>query len=373
MLQGALYAQHRFWFSSSTKAISNASVIAVVLLLKPSTGIHSLAFGYLGGFMAQCAVLWFALNRAGHRFRFVFDVRDRHLKDTAKLVIYPMAGQSLGEARTLIENFFASFYAPGILSALRYASRIIYALSGVLMSGVVTATAPSVAEHAARKDTNAMKGAVRDGAQLLLLLSLPVCTWLVFAGSPLISLLFERGSFTEADVALTASLMALMSPYVLFSRAISITQTPFYAARDTRTILIGTVSSFVLYAICVFPLTHFLGCFGFPIATCSATGLCTLMMCLLLRRSFGSFEWVRLRTFVVRLLCAVGFMAVAMALGRTMELHPNGADALHKMLALGVPSVIGAGAFLVAAFALKILHFQEVFGRFAFPRWKLLP
>src|SRR6266487_6498971 len=76
---------------------------------------------------------------------------DPRLKDTVKLVLYPLAGQMLGECRTLVENFFASFYAPGVLSALRYASRIIYALSGVLMSSVVTATTPMVAHHAAEK------------------------------------------------------------------------------------------------------------------------------------------------------------------------------------------------------------------------------
>src|SRR5438128_2416167 len=180
MLQGALFCLHQFWLTSSTKAINNICIIGLVLLLHRSLGIYALALGYLVGFATQSLVLWTALRRHGFVYRWSCNFRDPRLKDTARLVFYPLAGQMLGECRTLIENFFASFYAPGVLSALRYASRIIYALSGVLMSSVVTATTPMVARYVAENDFDGMKRAVLNGVQILVFISLPVCAWLVF-------------------------------------------------------------------------------------------------------------------------------------------------------------------------------------------------
>src|SRR5207249_12266740 len=110
-----------------------------------------------------------------------------------------------------------------------------------------TATTPVVAHYVAEKNGERMMATVRNGIKLLLFISVPVCVWLTFTGDSLISLLFERGQFSKTDAELTGSLMALMSPYILFSRAISITQTPFYAVRDTKTIVISMILSFLSY------------------------------------------------------------------------------------------------------------------------------
>ena len=83
--------------------------------LDPVAVMGFVAVGYLAGFATQCLVLWFALRRCGFSYRWNCNCRDPRLKDTVRLVLYPLAGQMLGECRTLVENFFASFYAPGVL------------------------------------------------------------------------------------------------------------------------------------------------------------------------------------------------------------------------------------------------------------------
>ena len=379
MLQGALFSAHRFWVTSTTKAINNICIISAVLLLHRGIGIYALAMGYLAGFATQCLVLWFALRRCGFSYRWNCNCRDPRLKDTVRLVLYPLAGQMLGECRTLVENFFASFYAPGVLSALRYASRIIYALSGVLMSSVVTATTPMVAHYVAEKDFNAMKSAVRNGLKLLVFMSVPVCLWLTFTGDALISLLFQRGQFSHADAALTASLMALMAPerlpfdqhclmalmapYILFSRAISITQTPFYAVKDTRTLMFSMILSFGLYVL-ITPLLLFgLRVYGLPLATSASTALGAVVMCILLRRSFGPMGWIQLRTFSAQLVGAVAIACAGFFVGREVWLYFATPGVVGKLFAVGVPSVIGMTAFFGGALIFGLIDR----GRFLLP------
>ena len=347
MLQGALLSQHKFLLISWAKAMSNVSIAGVFVLLFRTMGIYALACGYVAGFMIQCAVLWIALWRRGFHYRWSPSWRDPRLKDVARMVLYPLGGQLLGESRTLIENFLASFYVPGVLSAMRYAARIIYALSGVLMSSVVTATTPLVAHHAAAKDWAAMKSTLRDGMKLLVFMSVPICAWLTVAREPLISLLFERGQFARADVVLTSSLMALMSPYILFSRAISLAQAPFYAVKDTRTLVVGMMVTFGSYLVVAPLLLYALGVYGFPLATVVSTAAGTLGMCWLLRRSFGRMEWTRLRSFSIRTAGAWTVACVGLLLGREMSLHLQGAGLLERVLALGVQTLLGFGGFAV--------------------------
>ncbi len=363
LLSGALYSLHLYGLSSSTKAMNNLAIISVVGLSYGFLGIYSLALGYLVGAAAQCLVLWVALTRAGFRFRFSFDLQDPTLRETAKLVAYPLAGQMLGELRSLLENFCASFYAAGILSALRYASRIIQALSGVLMGSVVTATTPMVAHYVAEKHFAGMKTAIRNGVKLLIFMSVPVGLLLIFDGEKLIRVLFQRGKFSHADATLTSQLVALMTPYILFSRMISITQTPFYAIKDTTTLVASSIWVFFLY-LAVIPLAlRGLGVSGFPLATSLATGLGALVMCSFARRKFGPMGWDRLGGFSLRIIGASAIGCLGFMLGNRLSTNFGFLGFLGLCFSAAIPSLLGLVAFGCGALIFGLVGLGEAVGQ----------
>ena len=223
------------------------------------------------------------------------------------------------------------------------------------MSSVVTAITPVVAHYVAEKDGERMKSTIRNGIKLLLFMSVPVCVWLTFTGDSLISLLFERGQFSKADAELTSSLMVLMSPYILFSRAISITQAPFYAVRDTKTLVISMILSFVSYLVITPPLLYKFGVYGFPLATAASTALGALIMFLLLRRSFGAMDWSRLRTFSVQLIGASALACLALLLGQQSWMQFATSGWSRKLLAVGVPSLLGIMGFFAGAIIFRLI------------------
>src|SRR5207244_9105490 len=124
----------------------------------------------------------------------------------------------LAESKLFAENFLASFLGGGKLTVLRYANRIVEAISGVLLGGIVTSSLPLVSGYAAERDFREMKRSIRDAGRLIAFLALPISCWLIFAGRPMIVLVFERGRFSQMDSALTAVLVALLTPYVIFGR-----------------------------------------------------------------------------------------------------------------------------------------------------------
>jgi putative peptidoglycan lipid II flippase len=367
LLSGALYSMHRYWLASSLKAINNLAVIAISVATYRSLGIFGLAVGYLSGALVQCVVLWVVLRRNGFRYSPRVELSDPALRETAKLVFYPLAGQMLGELRTLVENFCASFYAPGLLSALRYSARIVHSLSSVLMSSVVTAVTPTVAHFIAEDELEAMKRAIRGAMKLLLFMSVPICLWLIFDGDKLIGILFERGKFSHADAALTSRLISLMTPYIFFSRAISLVQTPFYAAKDTRTLVISMVWGFALY-LATMPLMLFgFGFYGFPLVTSLSAALGTGLMCLFAGRSFGRMGWEELRSFLLRLATVAVVTSLGFLLGNTLTSDFGWSGVIGKCLSALVPSLLGFAAFAGTALAFRLADFKEISGHF----WRL--
>ena len=359
-LSAALYSRHKYWLSSSTKAINNISIILVALATFRGLDIYSLAVGYLAGASVQCVVLFFALQSDGFRFCLRFDPRDSELKETATLVFYPLAGQMLGEVRTLLENFCASFYAPGVLSALRYASRITYALSGIVMGSIVTAATPVVAHHMADRNLEAMKESMKSAVKLLLCAALPICLFLIYDGDRLIRLMFLRGRFQESDVKITSELLALMCPYVFFSRFVSLSQTPFYAVKNTKTLMVSMVWSFVLYVAIIPGLLKFFKVHGFPVATSLSSILSAAVMCSLLKSAFGPMGWSSLGGFVGRLAGAAVVGSLGFILGKQIVLGLPFQGISRYGIEMAIPGALGSLFLLAGVFAFRVFKVEKL-------------
>ena len=96
--------------------------------------------------------------------------------------------------------------------------------------------------------------------------------------------MFLRGKFQETDVHLTSEILALMAPYIFFTRFVSLSQTPFYAAKNTKVLVLSTIWSFVLYIAIIPVLLRLCGVYGFPLAISLASILTSVIMCVLLKR-----------------------------------------------------------------------------------------
>jgi putative peptidoglycan lipid II flippase len=354
ILQGALFWRHQFGLTSATRAVNSACVICAVALFQRSLGIYSLALGYVAGYVMQVIVLGVALRRTEVTFEWVWDPTDQHLRSAIRLITYPLTGQMLGECRTLLENYFISFYPAGVLSALRYASRLVFAISGLAMTGVVTATAPMIAHYVAVKDLSGMKRTVRNGLQLLLFMSIPIVVLLTFSGTSIVSILFERGEFSRREALLTGTFVALLAPYIFFSRAISLTQTPFYAVKNTRALTLSIVLSFFAYALLLPILQGLFGIYGFPAATTLSTGLGVLIVAGLIHRSFGALGWSRVRDVALRLSAAGAGMAIVLSLVER-AVGTVAAGSLQSLVTLAIPAVLGLSTFLALAVALRVV------------------
>jgi peptidoglycan biosynthesis protein MviN/MurJ (putative lipid II flippase) len=229
-----------------------------------------------------------------------------------------------------------------------------------------------VAHYIADRDFAGMKQVIRSSVKLLMLMSLPVCLWLICEGDKFVSLLFERGKFSHADATLTGQLVVLLTPYILFSRLISIAQTPFYATKDTKMLVASMVLGFMLYALVAPPSFYLLGVYGFPLATSLAAALGTALMCLLIHRKFGPMEWARFRGFALRLGGSILVSCGGFAFGNRLSINDNFSGFWGRCLAAGIPSALGLIAFALGAFAFRLVEPGELAGQLRLPGWERL-
>lgn len=366
ILQSFLFSRHRFLVPSLSKFMQSFPAIIFVFLYYQKLGIYSVAVGMVFGAVLQFLLLAITAKKHGLIWHFRWRPTDPKVREIVKMFGHPMLGHILSESKMFIENFLASLLGGGSLSVLRYASRIVEAISGVLLGGIVTSSLPLISVYTSEKKLGEMKKSVLDAIRLIAFLALPISCWLIFTGEPMVVLLFQRGKFSGADAAHTAMLIALLTPYVIFARLIGITQTPFYAKLDTRTPLLSVIFFFGLYAGTVALLLKPLGIYGFPIASSFASIMTAVIMSALLHRAFGPLGWTGLKKFGMQMTVVMALTICAFAIGHFIGGQFLAATFATKLIRFFVPTALGFTAFFVAAVAFKMLkihHLQAMAGR----------
>lgn len=354
VLQSVLNVYHHYLVPSLTKLISNSVTILLIVLFHDKYGIYSLAFGYLLGSFVQLVIQIITIHSKGLRLSFVCKFTNPKFVKTLKLFIYPFSGHGLSESKVLLENFLASFLSSGSVSALRYASRIVQALSGVLLSGIITTTLPPVSHYAATNNIEDMKRFILKGTKLLAFVSLPLSVWLFFTIKPLLILLFERGEFHREDVTLTSIIILLMIPYILFSRVISITQLPFYATMDMRIPVLSTAFAFFIDVAFILIFFKSIGIYAFPIASSMESISAAFVMSLIFHSKFGALGWWKLKDFWLRMSGVLVIMIFGIIIGFSINNHIAIGNMADKVFFFMIPTVLGGLAFWGASIVLRL-------------------
>jgi putative peptidoglycan lipid II flippase len=353
VLNSFLFSRHRYLVPSLTKLMTTVPAILIVTFFHARLGIYSVAIGLVVGSVLQLLLLATTARAHGLSFGLRWRPRDARVLGIVKSFGHPLLGHGLSESKMFVENFLASSLGGGNLSVLRYASRIIEAISGVLLGGIVTSTLPLISAYASEKKFGEMKKSVLDAIRLILFLALPISCWLIFAGTPMIVLLYERGRFSGADAAHTALLLALLTPYVIFGRLIGITQTPFYARLDTKTPLLSVILFFAVYISTIF-LLRSMGIYGFAIASSFASVMTAVTMSALLHRAFGPLGWKALKKFAWRMALVMGLTICAFAIGHTIGGRFLSESLAAKLIRFLVPTALGFTAFLAGSVGFRL-------------------
>ena len=278
LLSGVLNAFGRFAAAAAAPVMLNVMLIGSVLLaalMEWNVG-YALAIGvFISGFV-QAGVVWYAVSRLGLR---ILPRRPRITPDVRRLVIIGVPAALAGgvvQINLLVGTQIASYFE-GAIGWLWYADRIYQLPMGVIGIAVGIVLLPELSRQVRRADGEGGRNAVNRATEFAMLLTLPSATALIAIPEPLVSLLFERGNFTEADTTATAQALALYAlglPAFVLQRILIL---PFFAREDTKTPLRFACISMAVnlgISLALMPLLGFLSvAVGLTVATWTIVAL----------------------------------------------------------------------------------------------------
>lgn len=315
LAMGILNTVKIFGAPAASPILLNLGIIAGASILsryfgEPTVG---LAIGVLVGGVMQLLLQVPWLKREGLLPRFNFNYRHPALKRIGLIMLPSIYGGAVYQINVLVITLLASFLPNGSVSFLWYADRVNEFPLGLFAVAIATATLPTLSDHAADQNHQAFKDTLNYSLRIAWTESIPAMVGIWLLAEPIVRILFQRGSFTEASTLGTAGALRYFAVGIPFITGVRNIVPAFYAMKDAKTpVIVATVAlvaNIIFSLVLMGPMLHM----GLAFSMAIASAVNFFLLTFALRRKLGIMGGRKLLLSVIRTSVAtLGIVAVVL-------------------------------------------------------------
>jgi putative peptidoglycan lipid II flippase len=262
----------------------NAGIIFGLLFFVPHYGIIGLGYGTVVGALLHLAIRTPAVVRWGYRPHIDYTFSS-HMRQTLLLMLPKMfhigAWQILlwwyTRLATTLEDGSVTMY-----NLARNVQSLPVSLIGISLSLGAFST---LTTYASQQSFSEFRGEFRKTLLLISVLSTLSAIALAIVSHLLISLLFGGGNFTQRDVAMTASVLAVYCASIPLESVMHLFARAHYALKDTLRPSGIQIMSIILTVVCSALLVDRLGLYVIPVSFTLGMSTQVLLLWISLRRT----------------------------------------------------------------------------------------
>jgi len=212
-----LYTERRFFVPALYQACLNGCTIIAALTLWKWIGVEGFALGYVAGAALQCTLAWATSRDILRRGR--LQRRSATLQVPLREILSSpgmfLAYAGLLAANIMVTRAFATHAGPGMAAAFDYCLRCVSVVVAYLVYPVANSLIPEIARLRGAGKTREAYRLLDNSIGMMAIASVLACALGVFLRTPVISLLFERGSFTAESTRLVSGVFLGFAPGII--------------------------------------------------------------------------------------------------------------------------------------------------------------
>lgn len=254
------------------KAVSSLGQVITYVILIIATVFFSprdisLAWATLAGNIVAFFIFLICSLKTGYHYRFYISFKESYIR-TILLMIFPIFFSTLAsELASIVDKFFASQYADGIVTSLTYGYQLSFSIQGIVSLSVLVIVFPFFAEKAAQNDFEGLNTDIYRSIDLITWIVLPLVIGGIIVSKPLIMLLYGHGNFTQESVNTTSITFSLYLLGVLPMCIKHVGDRVCYALKKTNYAMITTFVTVGMNIVLDYFMNKIWGYLGLIIAT----------------------------------------------------------------------------------------------------------
>ncbi len=213
ILMSYQYFHNDFRYPALAPVIYNFSIIFFGWLNSstPESTVYGFALGgFIGSVVGHFLIQVIGVKKNGLMFRLV-SPKLKHVKEYLTVSLPLIVGQSIAVMDEQLFRVFGSFLSAGSVASFRYARRIALLPVGIVAQAVGVASYPTLSKLFVEKKFDELKTIIRTQLSSLLLFNAVMVLILIINSEEIISIVYERGKFSNADVMRVSSILKIVA------------------------------------------------------------------------------------------------------------------------------------------------------------------
>lgn len=254
-----------------------------------------------------------SLIKKGYKYRPSFKFReDDSIKKVLILMLPVMVGTWVQPINITINTRFASdLYEGAGISAIDYANNLYTIIVGVVVLSVANVIFPRLSRMTANDEKSSVFDTVIMTVRILSYLIIPMTAGVMALSSPIISLVYQRGAFTEFDVAITSSALFFFSLGMFGYGMQTILSRAFYAEQNGKIPFIAGLVSIVVNIVLCQILVDKMSVAGLALASAISSTIYGFALYIPLKRRYKDISTNGFAVSIIKMIiCALVMTAV---------------------------------------------------------------
>ena len=268
LFSGILNSHRHFIAAAAAPVLLNIIlIISMILSAKTKWDIGiTLSWGVFCAGIAQMSLVYFAVRRLGIKLTLRFPKFTPDIKKLFILAVPAILTGGVVQINLLVGRQVASYFE-GAFAWLYYADRLYQLPLGVVGIAIGIVLLPELSRALINKNSLDGQNAFNRALEFSLLLTIPAAVALIIIPLSLISVIFERGAFTNLDTISTSQALAIYGlglPAFVLQKVL---QPLFFAREDTRSPFIFALLAMFLNVSLAISLSFYVGFLAAAIGT----------------------------------------------------------------------------------------------------------
>ena len=286
--QGILNSEKIFAPSGFTPVLLNGIVVLCTYLFSPYTAnpARAMSIGVILGGFVQAAFQWPFVRKTGWKIALTSlkkTFSNPGTKQVLLLIGPTIVGMAAYQLNNLVSTSVASNIGDGYASSLEYSLRLQELILGIFAVSISTVILPDMSVMASKKDWKSYNELLSQAVRIIIMISVPVTAFSLFAGKELICLVFKTNSFNEQSVLLTLGEFRYHIAGLLFIALNRIISPAFYAQGNTKLPTLAGIISVFFNILFVFILVWPMKGNGIALALSLASAVNTLFLLIFMK------------------------------------------------------------------------------------------
>ena len=358
--RGYLHSELMFTESAMTNFPVNFIYIIFLVFFSGIFGIKGLMVTSVLATVGQILLQISGIRKAGYRYKFVLDFRDRYVIKILNLVPPVLISAVVSDFNAIIDKSMASTLVDGSISALNYANIIKGLTTSIFISAITTVIYPLFSQEANKDDYDKLKRIIINGINIVLLITIPATVGMIVLANPIVKVAFQRGAFDSEATYMTVGALIFYSIGLTAISVKSLLNRVFYSLQDTKTPMINGFISLGINVVLNLALIKFMAHRGLALATSVSAIVTTLFLLYKLREKIGHFGFLQSVKCGGKSLFASAVMGITVFLLYKVLISTIGGSGMMEFIALLATVGIGVLVYLGIIYLFKIKEIEWI-------------